>query len=240
MIFNSRQRAAAALITGIALIVVSDAAAQGSAALPRTADGRPDLQGIWQVRNRAAYDLEDHAARHGMPAGRSVIDGGVIPYQPSAAARKRDNFAKRATADPLAECYMAGVPRIIAGMLDQRIAGIRQQLDEAKALRAEAEALRDEYARKAAAAEGDIEAMRASAERNAAEIVEKAKADAAAMIARHQSAAAEKIAAAERGAVAELRAKAASAAATAARQLIADKHGEDADRKLADQIISGI
>ena len=82
--------------------------------------------------------------------------------------------------------------------------------------------------------------MRASAERNAAEIVEKAKADAAAMIARHQSAAAEKIAAAERGAVAELRAKAASAAATAARQLIADKHGEDADRKLADQIISGI
>jgi F-type H+-transporting ATPase subunit b len=134
----------------------------------------------------------------------------------------------------------AGVPRIVAGMLDQRIAGIRQQLDEAKALRAEAEALRDEYARKAAAAEGDIEAMRAAAERNAAEIVEKAKADAAAMIARHQSAAAEKIAAAERGAVAELRAKAASAAATAARQLIADKHGEDADRKLADQIISGI
>jgi len=134
----------------------------------------------------------------------------------------------------------AGVPRIVAGMLDQRIAGISQQLDEAKALRAEAEALRDEYARKAAAAEGDIAAMRASAERNAAEIVEKAKADAAAMIARHQSAAAEKIAAAERGAVAELRAKAASAAANAARQLIADKHGEDADRKLADRIISGI
>src|SRR5262245_27085432 len=107
------RRAAPWLITGIALIVVSQAAAQGSAALPRTADGRPDLQGIWQVRNRATYDLEDHAARHGMPAGRSVIDGGVVPYQPWAAARKRDNFAKRATADPLAECYMAGVPRIM-------------------------------------------------------------------------------------------------------------------------------
>jgi F-type H+-transporting ATPase subunit b len=134
----------------------------------------------------------------------------------------------------------AGVPRIVAGMLDQRIAGIRQQLDEAKALRAEAEALRDEYARKAAAAEGDIAAMRASAERNAAEIVEKATADAAAMIARHQASAAEKIAAAERSAVAELRAKAASAAAAAARELIAEKHGEDADRKLADEIIAGI
>ena len=48
-----------------------------------------------------------------MPAGRSVVDGGAVPYQPWAAARKRDNFAKRATADPLAECYMAGVPRIM-------------------------------------------------------------------------------------------------------------------------------
>ncbi len=113
MTWNSRQRAVAALVTGIALMLVSHAAAQVGPALPRTADGRPDLQGIWQVRNRAAYDLEDHAARHGMPAGRSVVDGGVVPYQPWAAAKKRDNFAKRATADPLAECYMAGVPRIM-------------------------------------------------------------------------------------------------------------------------------
>ena len=135
---------------------------------------------------------------------------------------------------------LAGVPRIVAGILDSRIEGIRKQLDEAKGLRAEAEKLRDEYAAKAREADQEAAALRGQAERQAEEIVEKAKADAAAMIARHQSAAAEKIAAAERGAVAELRAKAASAAANAARQLIADKHGEDADRKLADQIISGI
>ena len=134
----------------------------------------------------------------------------------------------------------AGVPAMIAGMLDTKIAGIRQQLDEAKALRAEAEALRDEYARKAAAAETDIAAMRVTAERNAAEIVEKAKADAAAMIARHKASAAEKIAAAERNAVADLRSKAATAATAAARELIAGKHGEDADRWLADEIIAGI
>lgn len=133
-----------------------------------------------------------------------------------------------------------GVPRIIAGMLDQRIAGIRQQLDEAKALRVEAEALRDEYVRKASEAERDIEAMRASAERNAAEIVEKAKADAALLIERHKTSAGEKIAAAERSAIAELRSKAATAATAAARQLIAEQHGEDADRKLADEIIAGI
>src|SRR3954470_14923457 len=40
--------------------------------LPRTADGKPNLQGIWQVRNRASYDLQDHAARYGMPAGHGV------------------------------------------------------------------------------------------------------------------------------------------------------------------------
>lgn len=134
----------------------------------------------------------------------------------------------------------AGVPRIIAGVLDRRIAGIRTQLDEARQLRAEAAALRDEYAVKAAAAEQDIVALRERAEKQAAEIVEKAKADASALIERHKTLAAEKIATAERDAVAELRARAATAAAAAARELIADKHGEAEDRKLADRIIADI
>ena len=81
--------------------------------IPRMADGRPNLQGIWQVRNRASYDLQDHVARHGMPAGRGVVDGGEIPYQPWAAAKKAENFAKRASADPLSQCYLPGVPRIM-------------------------------------------------------------------------------------------------------------------------------
>ncbi|MXO59152.1 hypothetical protein GRI89_06320 [Altererythrobacter salegens] len=133
-----------------------------------------------------------------------------------------------------------GVPGIIAGILDNRIAGIRKQLDEAKALRAEAEALRDSYAKKTADAEKDIAALRAGAEKQAAEIVEKAKADATALIERHKSLAEEKIATAERSAVEELRAKVASAAAEAARKLIAAKHGEKEDSKLADEIISNI
>src|SRR6185369_4308067 len=70
-------------------------------ALPRTADGKPNLQGIWQARSRAAYDLQDHAARHGMPAGKGVVTGGEIPYQPWALAKKAENFANRAKADPL-------------------------------------------------------------------------------------------------------------------------------------------
>src|SRR6478672_11379483 len=52
---------------------------------PRIADGTPDLQGIWQVLNTAAFDLQDHAARLGEPAGQGVVEGNDIPYQPWAA-----------------------------------------------------------------------------------------------------------------------------------------------------------
>jgi len=86
--------------------------AQGQA-LPRTADGKPNLQGIWQVRNRAASDLQDHAAKHEMPAGKSVVEGGEIPYQPWAAAKKQENFVNREKLDPLAKCFLPGVPRIM-------------------------------------------------------------------------------------------------------------------------------
>jgi len=83
------------------------------AAIPRTSTGRPNLQGIWQVRNRASYDLQDHVARQGVPAGKGVVDGNEIPYQPWALAKKAENFANRATRDPLASCFIPGVPRIM-------------------------------------------------------------------------------------------------------------------------------
>ena len=83
---------------------------------PRTADGQPDLQGIWQVLNTtAAWDIEPHSASWGVPAGLGVIvdpPNGMIPYQPSAVARKRENFQNREAADPLAKCYKPGVPRL--------------------------------------------------------------------------------------------------------------------------------
>ena len=81
--------------------------------LPRTADSKPDLQGIWQAVNRASYNLEPHVARHDMPAGLGVVEGGSIPYQPWASEQARMNFANRETADPLASCYLPGVPRIM-------------------------------------------------------------------------------------------------------------------------------
>src|SRR5437879_4006839 len=78
-------------------------------ALPRTADGKPDFQGIWQVRGKAVYDLQDHAASQGIPAGSGIVEGGEIPYQPWAAAKKLENFTKRQTADPVGKCYFPGV-----------------------------------------------------------------------------------------------------------------------------------
>ena len=86
--------------------------AQEPYAAPRTADGQPDLQGIWQALNTAAWDIQDHAARAGVPAGQGVVVGNEIPYQEWALAQKQENFENRSTADPEAQCNMPGVPRI--------------------------------------------------------------------------------------------------------------------------------
>ena len=87
---------------------------------PRTKAGQPDLQGIWQVVNTAAWDIQDHAgqrfpglpARFSVPAGQGVVEGNEIPYQTWALTKKRENYQNRATADPEAKCYLPGVPRI--------------------------------------------------------------------------------------------------------------------------------
>ena len=88
---------------------------------PKTANGLPDLQGVWQVNNTAAEDLESHAAKKGVPAGLSVVEGDKIPYLPAALAMKKEKYEKSLTAssydfdsaaDPLAKCLFPGVPRI--------------------------------------------------------------------------------------------------------------------------------
>jgi hypothetical protein len=54
---------AASAVAAVIVFSVVWSAAQGvppQSQIPRTPDGKPDLNGIWQAMNTANYDLEDH------------------------------------------------------------------------------------------------------------------------------------------------------------------------------------
>ena len=157
---------------------------------------------------------------------------------PSAFGLQDYQWVSLAMAVLIAVIVWKRVPGMITGGLDAKIAEIKQQLDEAKSLRSEAEALRDEYAAKIASAEKDAESMMEGAQREADAILANAEADSKAMVARRKKMAEDKIAAAERDAVDGVRASAANAAAAASQALIADNHDAEADKALADEVIS--
>ncbi|PYR66274.1 MAG: hypothetical protein DMF88_16875 [Acidobacteria bacterium] len=81
----------------VLVLAATPAAAQDSSTYtpPKTRDGQPDLQGIWQVLNTASWDIQDHGASLGVPAGHGVVDGNDIPYTPAALAKKQENFKNR-------------------------------------------------------------------------------------------------------------------------------------------------
>lgn len=132
------------------------------------------------------------------------------------------------------------VPGAIGRSLDAKIAGIRAQLDEAAALRIEAEKLKAEYEAKARAAEADAASIVERARHEAEAILAKAQTDAEALVERRTRMAEDKIAAEERAAVQQLRTTAADAAARAAARIIAERHDGASDRALIDQAIAGI
>jgi hypothetical protein len=94
------------------LLAISLTAAAFGQTVPRAADGKPDLSGVWQVFSPANFDVQDHRAQPGVPAGQGIVEGNTIPYKPEALAKKKANYENRATADPEAKCYLPGVPRI--------------------------------------------------------------------------------------------------------------------------------
>jgi hypothetical protein len=104
-----------AIAVAVCTLVPSAVRGQGGSSAyqaPRTKEGRPDLQGIWQAVNTAAWNIEDHSPDLGIPGGQGVVEGGILPYQPGALARRNENFAKRASLDPEAKCYLPGLPRM--------------------------------------------------------------------------------------------------------------------------------
>ena len=73
---------------------------------PRIAAGHPDLQGIWQVRNTAHWDLQDHTGALNVPAGLGVVvdpPDGTIPYRPEARARQAGELGEPRTVGSDAE-----------------------------------------------------------------------------------------------------------------------------------------
>ena len=91
-------------------------------AAPVVSSDPPDLSGIWQTMNTASWNLEVHTASKlpvtdilgalgGIPAGMSVVEGGEIPYLPEALEKRDQNRSDWTNLDPVAKCYIPGVPR---------------------------------------------------------------------------------------------------------------------------------
>ncbi|MBL4582310.1 MAG: hypothetical protein JKY29_10865 [Gammaproteobacteria bacterium] len=104
----------------LVVLSVISVAAEGDF-VPRTADGKPDFNGIWQAIGSAHWDIEPHAADFGplvelgaigaIPAGLGIVEGGDIPYTSQARAKAQENRADWLARDPVVKCYMPGVPR---------------------------------------------------------------------------------------------------------------------------------
>jgi len=118
-----RRSSVHAMVT--AALVLAAGAAQAQPPVDRSTRiaGHPDFNGVWQAMNTAYWSLEAHSAEAldqfwrlgaiaAIPAGRSVVRGGTIPYRPEALARRNENRANWPAADPEAKCYMLGVPRV--------------------------------------------------------------------------------------------------------------------------------
>ena len=130
--------AAAAAVLAVLLVAARPLSGQAPPAAyraPRAADGKPDLNGIWQAMNEANYDIQTHMARPAMalragpygpvpaaavlalgavgsvPPGIGVVEGDDIPYLPAALAKKKENQTNWVTSDPEIKCYLPGVPR---------------------------------------------------------------------------------------------------------------------------------
>jgi F-type H+-transporting ATPase subunit b len=124
------------------------------------------------------------------------------------------------------------VPAMLAGALDKRADQIRNELEEAKKLREEAQQLLAEYQRKRKEAESEAESILSAAEREAALLREDAKAKTEEYVSRRTAMAEQKIRQAEADAINEVRSSAVDLAMVAAEKLIGAKVDSKASGEL--------
>lgn len=132
------------------------------------------------------------------------------------------------------------VPSKLGGMLDKRAEGIKSELDEARALREEAQTLLASYERKQKEVQEQADRIVAHARNEAAAAAAQAKEDLKASIARRLKAADDQIASAEANAVKEVRDTAVAIAIAAAKDVIAKQMTATEANKLIDASIAEV
>jgi len=122
MIKTSLKKAIATVVVATFTLLVSATSFAQLNEVPRTPDGKPDFSGIWQAITSAHWDIEPHIAAYGqvperlgaltaVPAGLGIVEGGDIPYTEVARRLRDENKLNTLERDPLAKCFMPGVPR---------------------------------------------------------------------------------------------------------------------------------
>lgn len=140
----------------------------------------------------------------------------------------------------VAVLYFFKVPGMIGGLLDKRADGIKSELDEAKALRDEAQSILASYERKQQEVAEQSERIIAHAKEEAQLAANQAKQDLEASIARRLAAAEDQIASAEAAAVKEVRDTAVNVAVAAAGDVIAKGMTAAKGNALIDSAIAGL
>src|SRR3954467_15100575 len=130
--------------------------------------------------------------------------------------------------------------RAITSSLDERAVRIRNELDEARRLREEAERLLTDYQRQEREAVSEAEAMFAHAKAEAERLAAQAAHDLEQSLARRQRMAEERIAQAEARAAAEVRAAAVDTAIAAAREVLAAEVDQRRGGALIDAAIAAL
>lgn len=132
------------------------------------------------------------------------------------------------------------VPSLLTGLLDKRAEGIKSDLDEARALREEAQTLLASYERKHKEVQEQAGRIVAAAKEEATVAADQAKADLTASITRRLAAAEEQIVSAQAAAIKEVRNQAATVAVAAARDVITKQMTSASGNALIDAAIAEV
>ncbi len=129
------------------------------------------------------------------------------------------------------------VPALVGRMLDDRAEAIREEIDEARRLREEAQALLADYQKKTRAADEEAAAIIEQAKREAEALTAETRKNLSEMLERRTKLAEDKIARAEAQALADVRASAVDTAVAAAERILSARSTPATGKALIDQSI---